>query len=38
MPGNDHLPWVGDQNAILKEVEDFVRGLERLPMCGADLA
>jgi hypothetical protein len=37
MPGNAHLPWVGDQNAILKEVEDFVRGLERLPMCGADL-
>ena len=30
LPGNDHLPWVGDQNAILEEVKNFVRGLEQV--------
>ena len=24
LPGNDHLPFVGDQDAILREIEDFV--------------
>lgn len=27
LPGNDHLPWVGDQDAILDEVEEFVTGV-----------
>jgi pimeloyl-ACP methyl ester carboxylesterase/predicted Ser/Thr protein kinase len=27
LSGNDHLPWVGNQAAILKEVSDFVHGL-----------
>jgi serine/threonine protein kinase/alpha-beta hydrolase superfamily lysophospholipase len=24
LPGNDHLPWVGDQEAILREIESFL--------------
>ena len=27
LPGVDHLPFVGDQNAILDEVEEFVTGV-----------
>src|SRR5215203_4057958 len=27
LPGNDHLPFVGDQNAILDEVEEFLTGV-----------
>jgi pimeloyl-ACP methyl ester carboxylesterase len=26
LPGNDHLPWVGDQNSVLDEVERFLTG------------
>jgi len=26
LPGNDHLPFVGDQDAILDEVEEFLTG------------
>lgn len=26
LPGNDHLPWVGDQDAILDEVQEFLTG------------
>ena len=26
-PGNDHLPWEGDQNALLTEVEGFLDGV-----------
>lgn len=29
LPGNDHLPFVGDQEAILSEVEDFLTGVVR---------
>jgi class 3 adenylate cyclase/pimeloyl-ACP methyl ester carboxylesterase len=29
-PGIDHLPWVGDQGALLDEVRAFVRGLAPL--------
>jgi class 3 adenylate cyclase len=29
LPGNDHLPWVGDQDALLDEVEEFVTGVRR---------
>jgi class 3 adenylate cyclase len=25
-PGNDHLPWVGDQDSVLDEVERFLTG------------
>jgi class 3 adenylate cyclase len=26
LPGNDHLPWVGDSKALLDEVEEFLTG------------
>jgi DNA-binding SARP family transcriptional activator/class 3 adenylate cyclase/alpha-beta hydrolase superfamily lysophospholipase len=28
LPGTDHLPWEGDQDALLAEIEHFVAGLE----------
>jgi pimeloyl-ACP methyl ester carboxylesterase len=31
LPGDDHLPWVGDQNAILDEAEEFLTGVRRGP-------
>jgi class 3 adenylate cyclase len=31
LPGNDHLPWVGDQDAILNEVEEFLNGIIHVP-------
>src|SRR6185295_15178883 len=27
LPGNDHLPFVGDQDAILAEMEEFLTGV-----------
>ena len=27
LPGDDHLPWVGDQDAVLDEVEEFLTGV-----------
>src|SRR5437867_10138041 len=27
LPGDDHLPWVGDQDAILDEVQEFLTGV-----------
>jgi class 3 adenylate cyclase len=31
LPGRDHLPYVGDQDAILDEVEEFLTGVRRGP-------
>jgi pimeloyl-ACP methyl ester carboxylesterase len=31
VPGADHLPFVGDQDAILDEVEEFVTGVRHTP-------
>jgi pimeloyl-ACP methyl ester carboxylesterase len=31
LPGEDHLPWVGDQDGILDEVEEFLTGVRRGP-------
>ena len=31
LPGNDHLPWVGDQDAIVDETEEFLTGVRRGP-------
>ena len=31
LPGADHLPFVGDQDAILDEVEEFLTGVRRGP-------
>ena len=27
LPGADHLPWAGDQDAIVDEVEEFLTGV-----------
>ena len=29
LPGADHLPWVGDTDTLLDEVEEFLRGATR---------
>ncbi|MFL5839179.1 MAG: adenylate/guanylate cyclase domain-containing protein [Thermoleophilaceae bacterium] len=31
LPGDDHLPWVGDSDRLLDEVEEFLTGLRRGP-------
>jgi class 3 adenylate cyclase len=29
LPGIDHLPWVGDADAILDEIEEFLTGVRQ---------
>jgi class 3 adenylate cyclase len=29
LPGRDHLPWIGDSDAVLGEVEEFLTGVRR---------
>jgi pimeloyl-ACP methyl ester carboxylesterase len=31
LPGDDHLPWVGDSDTLLDEVEEFLTGIRRGP-------
>ena len=31
LPGDDHLPFVGDQDAVLDEVEEFLTGVRHRP-------
>jgi class 3 adenylate cyclase len=31
LPGDDHLPWVGDVDGLLDEVEEFLTGARRAP-------
>jgi pimeloyl-ACP methyl ester carboxylesterase len=31
LPGEDHLPFVGDQDAVLDEVEEFLTGVRHAP-------
>jgi class 3 adenylate cyclase len=31
LPGADHLPWVGDSDALLDEVEEFLTGIRPRP-------
>jgi class 3 adenylate cyclase len=31
LPGADHIPWVGDQEAVLGEVEEFLTGVRHGP-------
>jgi pimeloyl-ACP methyl ester carboxylesterase len=31
LDGRDHLPWVGDQDAVLDEIEEFVTGVRPVP-------
>jgi class 3 adenylate cyclase len=38
LPGEDHLPWVGDQEAILDEVQEFITGSHPTTVRGRALA
>ena len=31
LPGGDHLPWVGDQDSVLDEIEEFLTGVRPIP-------
>jgi pimeloyl-ACP methyl ester carboxylesterase len=31
LPGGDHMPWVGDQDSVLDEIETFVTGVRPTP-------
>jgi pimeloyl-ACP methyl ester carboxylesterase len=31
LPGEDHLPWVGDQDSLVGEIEEFLTGVRRGP-------
>ncbi|MGH7406846.1 MAG: adenylate/guanylate cyclase domain-containing protein, partial [Candidatus Methylomirabilales bacterium] len=31
LPGDDHFPWVGDQDAILNEIQEFLTGVRPSP-------
>jgi class 3 adenylate cyclase len=31
LPGRDHLPYVGDQDAVLDEIQEFLTGIRRGP-------
>jgi len=36
--GSDHLPWVGDQDALLDEIEEFLTGVRPIPEADRVLA
>jgi pimeloyl-ACP methyl ester carboxylesterase len=38
LPGVDHLPWIGDQDAILDEIEEFLTGVRPCPESNRVLA
>jgi pimeloyl-ACP methyl ester carboxylesterase/DNA-binding winged helix-turn-helix (wHTH) protein len=38
LPGDDHLPFVGDQDALLDEIEAFLRGVRERPQADTALA
>ena len=38
LPGDDHLPFVGDQEAILDEIEKFLDGIQHVPVFDRVLA
>jgi pimeloyl-ACP methyl ester carboxylesterase len=38
MPGEDHLPWVGDQDAVVDEIEEFLTGARSVPESNRVLA
>jgi len=31
LPGDDHLPWVGDMDALVDEIEEFLTGVRPVP-------
>ncbi len=38
LPGIDHLPWAGDSDAVLGEIEEFLTGTRSVPECDRVLA
>jgi pimeloyl-ACP methyl ester carboxylesterase len=38
LPGNDHFPWVGDQDAILDEIQEFLTGIRPTPELDRELS
>jgi pimeloyl-ACP methyl ester carboxylesterase len=38
LPGEDHMPWVGDQDAVVDEIEEFLTGTRSLPESNRVLA
>jgi pimeloyl-ACP methyl ester carboxylesterase len=38
LPGRDHLPWVGDQDSVLDEIEEFLTGVRPIPAADRVLA
>jgi pimeloyl-ACP methyl ester carboxylesterase/DNA-binding winged helix-turn-helix (wHTH) protein len=38
LPGDDHLPFVGDQDALVDEIEAFLRGMRERPQADTALA
>jgi pimeloyl-ACP methyl ester carboxylesterase len=38
VPGNDHMPWLGDQERILDEIEEFLTGVRPHPALDRVLA
>ncbi len=38
LPGDDHLPFVGDQDSVLDEIEEFLTGVRHAPMVDRVLA
>jgi pimeloyl-ACP methyl ester carboxylesterase/class 3 adenylate cyclase len=38
LPGPDHIPWIGDQEAVLGEIEEFLTGVRRGPEADRVLA
>jgi len=38
LPGHDHMPWLGDQDAVLEEIEEFLTGVRPHPALDRILA
>lgn len=38
LSGDDHLPWVGDQDAILDEIQEFLTGVRPIPELDRELS
>ena len=38
LPGNDHIPWVGEQDEVLDEIEEFLTGVRPIREAGRVVA
>lgn len=38
LPGDDHFPWIGDQDAILDEIQEFLTGVRPTPESDRELS